>query len=259
MITGDYIGTRGRLFPVEWSSALSESHEPRYTVQSARSKRWAFVSARAGGTAFREWSVSVSGRNASASVLVGFAQGAYGPGPFVWAPVAAHASNLCLPGESLLTGAAGAGMDAVDGWAPRSALGPASVVLASTVPVLPGSPVTGTVDVTGSDAVLELVFRNATGGVVATVSQVAERATVHRLSRVVPAVPAAARTVDLVVRGHVAVSRPQVTWTDSVVPWAVGAGARDVVVTDVSRDLKVIDVASGDSWWDLTAKITEVG
>ena len=56
-------------------------------------------------------------------------------------------------------------MDTVDGYAPRSVLGPAAVVLAERVPVIPGQPVTVTVDVSGA-ATLTVVFRNGTGGVV---------------------------------------------------------------------------------------------
>lgn len=259
MIDADYIGTTARLVPVQWSTSIDESDADRYVFQDASSRRWAFVTTRPGGAVLREWSVSVSAMNAGATVLREILQGGWGPHPLRWVPVAAHQSNALTPAQSLLSELdAGTGMDTADGWAPRSVLGPAAVVLAAGVPVLPGAPVTVAVDVSGA-AKLTVTFRNGTGGVVASQSKAASGVLAQRLVYTASSVPAAARSVDVEVSGHVRAARPQVTWTDGVVPYAIGAASAAVVLTAVSRSLRVIDSGTRDSLWELSATMREVG
>lgn len=259
MIDADFIGTTARLVPVRWSTSLAESDADRYSFQEARARRWAFVSSRPDGTVLREWSVSVSAMNDGATVLREFVQGGWGPGPFRWVPVAAHQSNALTPAQSLLASLdAASGMDTVDGWSPRSVVGPSAITLAAGVAVLPGAPVTVTVDVSGA-ATLTVTFRNGAGGVVSTQTSTAVGTLAQRLTYTAPSVPATARTVDVQVSGHIRAARPQVTWTDGVVPYAIGAASQSVVLTEASRSLRVIQAGSRDALWELSASMREVG
>lgn len=252
-----YIGSPARLFPVEWVTALRADTESRYTVMEASSRRWAFVQTASGAPAPRSWDVLSTSDNESSAVLRGLAHGAYGAGPFVWMPESAYITNALTPRQSLLSGAAGGGVEAVDGWSPTSILGPASTTLVTGVPIVPGEPVTASVDVSGA-ATLQVVFRNATGGVV-TVQSVASTGTLmQRLHRTTPAAPANARTVDLVVSGHIRVTRPQVTWTHHLMPWSFGEGARSVIIEKLTTTPFLLDGGSRDTWTTVTAILTEV-
>lgn len=257
MISEDYIGSLARLMPVQWSSSLSESDESPYVIQAARSRRWAFSKHRPGFVPPREWSISLTSNGEAASVLRDLMQGAYGAGPFVWVPVAAHQSNALTPAQSLLPGSTGGPVEAVGGWSPVSVLGPDLVTLATNVPVLPGRHVTVSVDVSGGGAVTA-DLRSATGVVVGTLRADAAGTAMQRVS-VTGVAPVTARTVDVTVTGHVRATRPQVTWTDRAVGWSQGAASHSVIVESASRDLKVVDRFAADSWWDVSAKIVEVG
>lgn len=256
MIVADYIGTTARMVPVRWSTSISESEVEPYSFVDSRAKRWAFASSR---KLPREWDVSVVASSRDAATLREILHGGWGNGPFRWVPAVAHQSNVLTPAQSLLRGLAVAGgMDTADGWAPASVLGPAPVTLASGASVLPGAPLTVSVDTTGA-ATLTVVLRNATGGVVSTLTATAAGTLAQRLSLSIPSVVATARTVDVQVSGHIRAARPQVTWTRGPVPYGIGAGADSVVLASAGRAAKVIARGSGDVWSDVTVKILEVG
>lgn len=253
-----YLGTAARMVPVAPSSAQSEGRQERFVVQAARSRRWAFDTSRRGGVQPREWGVSLGLLDArEMAVLDEFVQGAWGPGPFRWVSCAAHDSNVLTPGQSILASlGAGTGMDTATGWSPRSVLGPARVVLAERVPVIPGRPVTVAVDTTGA-ATLTVVFRSAAGGVASTLTATATGTLAQRLTLSTPAVPATARTVDVEVSGHIRASRPQVTWTREARPWVPGRGAEQVIIQSGSSDPLVINPSGG--YWSGSLSLIEVG
>lgn len=253
-----FLGTTARMVGAVPSAAQSESAPERFAVQATASKRWAFDTSRRGGVRPREWSVDLGLLDATEmAVLDEFMQGAWGPGPFRWVSCAAHDSNVLTPAQSVLADLdAGSGMDTVDGYAPRSVLGPSAVLLAGLVPVIPGRAATVSVDVSGA-ATLTAVLRNGAGGVVSTLTATATDTLAQRLTLSTPAVPATARTVDVQVSGHTRAARPQVTWTAGARPWVPGRGAESVVIQQGSIDPVVINPQGG--YWAGSVSLVEVG
>lgn len=253
-----YLGTTARMVAAVPMAAQSERRPERFAIQAARSRRWAFDTSRRGGVQPREWGVDLGLLDArEMAVLDEFVQGAWGPGPFRWVSCAAHDSNVLTPGQSILASLdAGTGMDTASGWSPRSVLGPARVVLAERVPVIPGKPVTVTVETTGA-ATLTVVFRNGVGGVVSTQTRAATGTLAQRLIYSAPSVLSTARTVDVEVSGHVRASRPQVSWTRETRPWVPGRGAEQVIIQSGSSDPLVINPAGG--YWSGSLSLIEVG
>ena len=252
-----YLGTTARMVPAVPTSAQSEDRPERFTIMATASKRWAFDTARNGVTP-RAWSVDLGLLDASEmAVLDEFVQGAWGPGPFRWVSCAAHDSNVLTPAQSVLAGLdAGSGMDTAAGYAPRSMVGPGTDVLAERVPVIPGEPVTVTVDTTGA-ATLTVVFRRGTGTVDSRQTVAATGVLAQRLTYTAPFVPALARTVDIEVSGHTRAARPQVTWTAEARPWAPGRGAESVVIQQGALDPVVINRQGG--YWAGSVSLVEVG
>lgn len=244
MPTAAYIGTAAHPIPLEWVDGVRVSTEGRYAIQSAPARRWAFVSAAGGAPSPRSWEVDMRIGNATKANLDALAMGAFGSGPFIWLPESAYITNALTPRQSLLLDEAGGAVAAVEGRAPRSALGPAVATLASGVPVMPGSPCTVSVDASGA-ASLQALFRNASGAVVANPTQAADGTLMQRIHLTVNSVPASARTVDILVGGHSVVTRPQVTWLRKPIPWAPGAGADSVVLDNFEATTMHLD-ARGD-------------
>lgn len=253
-----YLGTTARMVPVAPASAQSEARPDRFVVQEAASRRWAFDTTRRGGVQARSWAVDLALLDAGEmAALDEFVQGAWGPGPFRWVSCAAHDTNVLTPAQSILAGLdAGSGMDTAGGYAPRSVLGPGAVVLAEQVPVIPGQPVTVAVDVTGA-AELTVVFRNGAGGVVSAPAREATGTLAQRLSYTALSVPAMARSVDVQVSGHLRASRPRVTWTAELRPWAPGRGAESVVIQSGVADPLALNRAGG--YWSGSLSLVEVG
>lgn len=253
-----YLGSTARMVPAVPAAAQAEVSPERFTVQATASKRWAFDTSRRGGVRPREWSVDLGLLDArEMAVLDEFVQGAWGSGPFRWVSCAAHDTNVLTPAQSILADLdAGAGMDTAAGYAPRSVIGPGAVVLAERVPVIPGKPVTVTVDTTGA-ATLTVVFRSGTGSVVSTQTAAAAGVLAQRLTYTAPSVPATARTVDIEVSGHTRAARPQVTWTAEARPWGPGRGAEAVVIQSGATDPVVINPRGG--YWAGSVNLVEVG
>lgn len=251
-----HLGTTARLVAVAPASSQQEKRPPRFEIQQARSRRWAFDTSRPDGTSLRSWSVDMGLMSSTeAAPLLAFLDGQWGPGPFWWVSCAAHAGNVLTPQQTALSGlSASGGMDTVDGWSPTSITGPTSTVVA-TVPVPPGRSVTASMDVTGT-ATLSMRFRTATGLSAGTVSETSPASTLRRLT-VTATVPATARTADIVVSGHVKAARPQLTWTDKQVPYVPGMGAAQVVVQEGGVD--PLMVTRDAQWWSGRVEIVEVG
>lgn len=252
-----YLGTAARMVPVVPTSAQSEDRPERFTIMATTSKRWAFDTAR-NGVMPRAWSVDLGLLDTrEMGVLDEFVQGAWGAGPFRWISCAAHDTNVLTPAQSILAGLdAGTGMNLVDGYAPRSVVGPGRVTLAESVPVVPGLPVTVSVDVSGV-ATLTVVFRDGSGAVIDTRVQPSLEMFEQRLTYTAPSVPVTVRTVDVQVSGHTRAGRPQVTWTAEARPWAPGRGADQVVIQSGATDPVVINRSGG--YWSGSMSLIEVG
>lgn len=247
-----YLGTPARMIPSIPAAAQREVSLSRYVVQSAARRRWAFD---LGAHRPRAWDVDLALMTTSEQRALSEVE-AWGPGPWWWVSCAAHDSNVLTPRQSLLDGLSGGPADGVEGWSPVSHLGPTRVALAAGVPVIPGKPVTVSLEASGS-ATLFVALRNGAGALIRQYAEATTGSLMQRLTVTVPTVGATARTVDVEVSGHVRALRPQVTWTASPHPWTAGRGASQVVVQNSSVDL-LAHTRSG-TYWDGTVQLLEVG
>lgn len=258
MPTAAYIGTVAHPIPLEWVRSTRVTTEGRHSVQRAPARSWAYMSGAHGVAPPRMWEVEMLVGNATMANIDALAAGAFGHGPFLWLPESAYVTNAISPSQSLLLGVpgSGAGVAAVEGWAPRSALGPGPTVLTTGTPVIPGEPVTVSIDASGP-TVLRPVFRNAAGNVVSSPSVAASGTSMQRIHYTTSAAPSTARTVDVRVDDHTVATRPQVTWLRNPVPWSAGAGATSVVIDQLSTQASHLD-ARGDLMLSVTMTLQEV-
>lgn len=256
-----YIGPLDSLQAVSWTTAESMTPAPRYTFQDAPARRWAFTSSRLERGAIREWSVEFSGTNRDKTILEGLTTGVYGNGPFVYVPEGATLTNVLTPAQSRMAAFKNAGsMTTVGGYSPVSLTGGASVVLADEVPVAPGGPVTVTVDAIGASTTLTAQVKNASGGVLSTVTGKSNGSGfLERVSAAVPSVPRLGRYLTISAAGYNVLSQPQVTWTEEPVPFEIGGGAAAVVISEFTADWRIFETATGESWRNMSVKIVEVG
>lgn len=256
MPTAAYIGTTANLLPLEWVQSVRPHRAERYSFQQARARTWTFAS-RGSRPGDREWEVLLIASTPTLATLEGLEVGEFGLGPFRWVPESAYITNACTPAQASLLGFSGGPLDVVDGRAGRSSPGPAAATLAAGVAVLPGQPVTISVDASGASTVTG-TFRNATGSVVGTVSATATGTLMQRVTATVPFAPATARTIDIEVSGHVAAARPQVTWTQGLRPWGPGGGADSVVIQSLDSTPRHLDGTRG-LLYDVSLRLREVG
>lgn len=258
MPTAAYIGTAAHPVALEWVDTIRVSAEGRYSIQSAPARTWAFVTTGGRASPPRSWDVTLRADNATMANLEGLAAGAFGNGPFLWLPESAYVTNALTPRQAAVMDApgAGAGVSAVEGWAPRSVLGGASTILAAGVPVLPGEPVTVSVDASGP-TILRPIFRNAAGVQVSAPTASASGTGMQRIHFTTGGAPSTARTVDVVAEGFTAVTRPQVTWLRRPTPWAPGAGSAAAVIARVDTTPLYLE-GRGDLLTSVTMKIQEV-
>lgn len=248
----EYLGSLGRLVGLSCPSSERVQAAARYTEEfTVEGRRRVQVRP----STPRAWDVGVGLASPDElTVLSAFASGAWGNGPWHWVSVQAQRGNLLTPREALLLDRAGVSGSLVqdagpvrvaDGsWVPRSVAVSASsgwVALVRDVPVLPGSPFTFSCDVQGgmTPGALWVVFRDAAGGAVLTGDASAPNAGMHRVSYTAT-VPAGAVSAEVGVRAStLRAARPQVTWTDGLVPWSAGHGCRAAIVDGLSEDLLV--------------------
>ncbi|MFW0169296.1 hypothetical protein [Rothia sp. P4278] len=255
-----WIGTIAKMHEFLWPTSLKESIPTRYTIQKAAGKAWAFVNSPPTSRT-REWAVEVDGTNADSAIIRAFLQGAYGPGPFHFISEAASLTNALTPAQSLLTGFSNGGnlTTADGGYSPASLVGGTHVVLADKVPVLPGEPLTVSVDASGATELIvqPRTVTGANAGGAKTVT--ATGALMQRLHAVIPSAPATARYVTISARGYTALARPQVVWADEPSPWDVGGGADSVVLLDGSSTFTKFELHTRDFWRAMDLSIVEVG
>lgn len=255
-----WIGTLANMHEFLWPVSLQESVPTRYELQKAAGKTWAFVSSPPSART-REWSVEIDGTNADTSVLRSIMHGAYGPGPFYFISEVASLTNALTPAQSLLTGVSNGGSvtTADGGHAPASLVGGELVVLADKVPVLPGEPLTVSVDASGATE-LTVQPRTITGANAGGAKVVkAKGELMQRIHAVIPSMPATARYVTISARGYNQLTRPQVVWAEEPSVWDVGGGADSVILLEGSSSFTQFELYTRDFWRSMSLTIKEVG
>ncbi|MDO4820921.1 MAG: hypothetical protein Q4A03_02575 [Rothia sp. (in: high G+C Gram-positive bacteria)] len=255
-----WIGTLANMHEFLWPVSLQESLPTRYELQKAAGKTWAFVSSPPSARN-REWSVEIDGTNADTSVLRSIMHGAYGPGPFYFISEVASLTNALTPAQSLLAGVSNGGImvDSTGSKAPASLIGGQLAVIADKVPVLPGEPLTVSVDAAGPTELIvqprSVTGANAGGAI--TVSAKGEL--MQRIHAVIPSVPSTARYVTISARGYTQLARPQVVWADEPSVWDVGGGADSVILMEGSSSFTQFELYTRDFWRSMSLTIKEVG
>lgn len=254
-----YIGELGRMHKILWPTPVKVTNPTRYEVQSAPSRRWAFVTTPAAARR-REWSLDVTGTNREITGLSQLVAGAFGPGPWRFISDEAAVTNVLTPAESMLDGIANGGyVDGVGGPAAASCVGGGEVIIAQSVPVPDGSPVTVSVDTAG-DTVLTLQPVNAAGRPVGNARvERARRQVMHRLQVTIPVFPAGAVALKITASGYKTLCRPQVVWLDSCPRWDMGAGADSVIVEEATTTYTEHEFWTQDTWRTMSLTIKEVG
>lgn len=266
-----YLGKLGQLIPIYSNPSMGVSGIPARSFQTTLEGR---VKAQVKPVGRRVWELSAAYASpGELAALMGFVNGEWGNGPFVWVPPTAPAINLLAPGV------ASCGADAVmvpavtvvgpllcgDDWAGRSLANsaPASPMPfgPATIPIIPGKPVTGSAWVVGVGAKVRLDWKNAAGGTISSVASTGSgiAGTATRLS-VTGTPPVGAVSCSLYGTATTQAARPAVTWTDHANEWGSGEGCAKAIVEAVDRTaLTGSDLLSGRRDSNLSFTIREVG
>ena len=264
-----FLGPLGQLVPVKCPSALASQFErPASTRTTLGGRRTARLAARG----HRSWSVSTSAASPlELANLAAVARGDFGSGPFWWLDEWAQQSNLLDPRDAAIEVPWGASTlggpvvlpggpvvarhvrtgSALDNWS-TSPFGDYS-----RAPVIPGRDVTVSAWLDSAAKGLRYVFQDAAGSAVGGIGVVSGTASGwHRVARTVPA-PAGAASVVIGQAGTGGLAAPAVTWTSEVREYGPGAGARNVIVTSFSQDVRA--AWKGAMYSDQSYQIMEVG
>lgn len=264
-----YLGTLGRMVEL-WSTPSAQVQaEDRYSFTTTlEGSRKAQV--RRNGR--RTWSLNAQFADPRESAaLQQFADGAWGPGPFVFVSADAPATNLLTPAaascdpaliESTAFISNGGPAEIEPGvWVGRSYLNTSATLnttFPAVVPVLQGVPVTGSAYVRGAGMQVYVSFRDAAGAFIQSYSS-SESGSASSWSRlsVTRTPPANAVSASVYTRGAGRSAAPAVTWTDSVQVWSDGQGCEKAVVSSSSRDLAVTGM--NGTYSNLSFTVSEVG
>lgn len=247
----EYLGALGTLVELDLSSTEATGRPDRYRLQE---DAVGGVRASLRPVAPRSWSISagfLSGRELAA--LEGFAEGEWGAGPWHWVSISAQHGNLLTPTESLCLAATtgpvseSGPMQCADGtWAGRSFTGAYSgtgwATVWTDIPVVPGRPVTFTADVTGDGNLapqIALGFWSAGGSALTSaISPAGEASTGVVRTSVTATPPPGAASARVGIRSSVKrLTRPQVTWTSTAMPWSTGKGCRKAIPLGLTSGL----------------------
>ncbi len=247
-----WIGPLGALFEFKCPSAVESSTEDPHVYFRPLGGDVA-VTRLGDGTRPRVWDVSVAAaRPDHVAALQGLADGAWGPGPFVFIPPAGETMNLLgkrdalamatpgsdyvneRPGTTIHTaeGISGAGYGATSATPRTMALGSA--------PVIPGVPVTGKVwvrAVAGATAAMYIRFHTGGGDAGIASPWVTTTSTTGEFLHVTKVAPAGTTYVTLVASGAI-ITRPQITWTDTPRTWAPSTSSQNVIVSPLSNSVR---------------------
>lgn len=261
-----WLGPLGGLVPIDCATTLTPSRGPRVvTVETVGGHRRAYRLPR---TPARVWDVYVDTTSPlEVDKVAGFAEGAWGEGPFVFVSDEAAALNVLTPGQADFS----APMDVAYVSSGPVVVGgmhlPASAVvsipsswraLADYIPVVPGLPVTVSVwaqSVTGAPQ-FTIVWRSGTA--LDPTSQTVTGSAGGMWQRLTwtGTPPAGTTAVRIGARASVtALAGPQVSWTPGPVEWAAGRGADSVVVTEHQGTPVYL---AGPHYYELSYRIEEV-
>lgn len=263
-----YLGTLGRMIGIKCPASQNVSTEDRYSFQRTLEGR---VKAQSKPIGRRTWSLKTSDATTPQehSLLSQFANGAWGPGPFVFVPADAAHTNLlmpavstCDPKENYEATVRPAGpMVTPDGIAPRSYLGTDSGVMIfgrDRNPIIQGVPVTGSAYVLGDKARVRLNWYRADGSLLSqTDSTMSSTLGIVQRLHVTAVPPVGAAGVIVSVVGGLQACMPAMTWGDKLMPWSDGQGCVRSVVSAFSRS-QVLAVP-GHTFSNVSFTISEVG
>lgn len=264
-----YLGTLGRLVEL-WSTPSAQVQaEDRYSFTTTLEGRRKSQVRSAGR---RTWSLSAQSADPRESAsLQQFADGVWGPGPFVFVSADAPATNLLTPGAAscdpaLIIATAfisnGGPAEVEPGlWVGRSYLntsGSINMAFSARTPVIPGRAVTGSVYVRGAAMKANISFWDAAGQFISSASSSGSGSASawSRLS-VTRTPPANAVRLSVYASGAGRGAAPAVTWSESVLPWSDGQGCDKAVVSSSSRDLAVTGM--NGTFSNLSFTVSEVG
>ena len=264
-----YLGTLGRMIPIYSTPSAQLETEERYSFSTTLEGR---RKAQVRPIGRRTWGLSAQFADPTEhSLLSQFANGAWGPGPFVFVPVDSVMTNLMTPDESLcipthtdsIVSAGGPVQLGSEGWSARSYQsadpGASPLLLSRTaVPVLPGKRVTGSAWVRGSGAYVRLHWYGEGDAYLGlSIGNATSTPSVMTRVQVTGTPPAGAVSCRLFSSSATQVTQPAVTWTDSLSEWGAGEGCPRAVVSAFSRD-QVLAV-QGNTYSNISFTVTEVG
>lgn len=262
-----YLGTLGRMIPIYSTPSAQLETEERYSFSTTLEGR---RKAQPRPIGRRTWGLNAQFADpAEHSLLSQFANGAWGPGPFVFVSVDAPHTNMlmpavsmCDPTENYEANVTPAGpMMTPDGVAPRSYLGTGSGVIIfgrDRNPVIQGIPVTGAAYILGDGARVRLNWYRADGSLLSQIdsTMTSTLGVVQRL-HVTAVPPAEAAGVIVSVVNGLQACMPSLTWTGEIMPWSDGQGCSRSVVSAFSRS-QVLAVP-GRTFSNVSFTISEVG
>lgn len=261
-----YLGSLGRMIGIKCPASQNVSTEERYSFRRTLEGR---VKAQPKPIGRRTWSLQTSDATTPQehSLLSQFANGAWGPGPFVFVSADAAHTNLLSPEAANLdpeysVQTQGGPVQLPDGsWAPRSFLGSGTENLTFTSqrsPLPPSGQISAGVWVQGAGAVVrlnwydkDLAFLGGTSSTVAstggwTWSTITATPIANAAGVIVSADKASRATMPVLVWGS---TKPTV--------WSDGQGCPKAVVSSMSRDQVL--AAPGNTYSNVSFTVTEVG
>lgn len=265
-----YLGTLGRMIGIKCPASLSVSSEDRFSFKTTlEGKR----KARARPVGRREWDLQTSDATTpeQVAVLQQFANGAWGPGPFVFVAPDAPYTNLLTPEAStcserniayVLFEQGGPWQVSPGVWVPNSYVSadPSNFMPLGDryYPCIPGEDITGSAVLLGEGSKIGLFFWDANDELISgTYSSESGSAAMAKRLSISMKVPANAVRCGLTASGTSRGASPAITWTSKVQPWSDGQGCLKAVVSASSRSL--VQTGVGGTYSALSYTVTEVG
>lgn len=259
-----YLGTLGRMIPIYSTPSAQIETEERYSFSTTLEGR---RKARPKPIGRRTWGLNAQFADpAEHSALSAFANGAWGPGPFVFVSADAAHTNLLTPAvasldPSVIVATQGGPVQLPDGsWAPRSVLGDGvgNVLFSSVRLPLPLSgPTSAGVWVQGAGASVRLNWYNDAGGFVGSTTSTVSSTGGWVWSTISATPPAGAVGVIVSANKASRATHPVLVWGSVPSVWSDGQGCEKAVVSAFSRD-QVLSVR-GNTYSNVSFTVTEVG
>lgn len=261
-----YLGTLGRMIPIYSTPSAQLETEDRYSFTTTLEGR---RKAQTRPVGRRTWGLNAQFADpAEHSLLSQFANGAWGPGPFVFVSADAPVTNMLTPSaaQSMIVATSGVTLggpmlSAGGVWSPQSIMtnGATTVYFDSArYLVIGGRMLTFSADVVGGGAKVLLAFYGSAGEFISTASStnVGVPGTATRLS-VSAFPPSGAVSVQVGFSNAVQGTHPTLTWSDRDLGWSDGQGCLKAVVHGFTRD-QVLAVA-GKTFSNVSFTVSEVG